>query len=110
MVARPRRARVAHDDFDASVMREGTEALSVPSSLEAPRLLDANSWYAAPVEQDAISGVHVAVEQLLGADSAATEVQDSTPVTGGVLSSLILPAGGAGISATPGEWNASSQP
>jgi len=45
-----------------------------------------------------------AVEQLLGADSAATEVQDSTPVTGGVLSSLILPAGGAGISATPGEY------
>lgn len=45
-----------------------------------------------------------AVEQLLGADSAAAGAQDSTPVTGGVLSSLILPAGGAGVSATPGEY------
>jgi len=45
-----------------------------------------------------------AVEQLLGADSAAAGAQDSTPATGGVLSSLILPAGGAGVSATPGEY------
>jgi preprotein translocase subunit SecD len=45
-----------------------------------------------------------AVEQLLGADSAAAGAQDSTPVTGGVLSSLVLPAGGAGVSATPGEY------
>ncbi len=45
-----------------------------------------------------------AVEQLLGADSAAVVEQDSTPVTGGVLNSLILSAGGAGVSATPGEY------
>jgi preprotein translocase subunit SecD len=52
-----------------------------------------------------------AVEQLLGADSADQAVEDSTadttsvaPVVGGVLSSLILPAAGAGVSATPGEY------
>ncbi|NNG16639.1 MAG: hypothetical protein HKM89_09170, partial [Gemmatimonadales bacterium] len=51
-----------------------------------------------------------AVEQLLGADSA-DQAPDSTadttavrPVVGGVLSSLILPAAGAGVSATPGEY------
>jgi len=49
-----------------------------------------------------------AVQQLLGADTAgaagADTAEAATPVVGGVLSSLILPAGGAGVSATPGEY------
>ncbi len=45
-----------------------------------------------------------AVQQLLGADTAGGQQDTTTAVVGGVLSSLILPAIGAGVSPMPGEY------